>query len=174
MARHIAPTGVERFFGDNQIIVSKTDLKGRITYCNDVCRDIAGYPGNELVGQPHSILRHPAMPRSVFRLLWDAIEERREIFAYVVNLARNGDHYWVFAHVTPSFDASGNVVGYHSSRRVPSREIVRSVIEPLYRSLIEIERRPANAKQGLEDGMNALQGLLKEKGASYDEFVLTL
>lgn len=174
MARHIAPTGVERFFSDSQIIVSKTDLKGRITYCNDVCRDIAGYRCNELVGQPHSILRHPAMPRAVFKLLWDAIEAKREIFAYVVNLARNGDHYWVFAHVTPSFDANGTVVGYHSSRRVPDRATVRSVIEPLYRTLTDIERRPANAKQGLADSVAALQALLTEKGTTYDEFVLSL
>jgi hypothetical protein len=110
----------------------------------------------------------------VFKLLWDAIEAKREIFAYVVNLARNGDHYWVFAHVTPSFDANGTVVGYHSSRRVPDRATVRSVIEPLYRTLTDIERRPANAKQGLADSVAALQALLTEKGTTYDEFVLSL
>jgi PAS domain S-box-containing protein len=174
MAKHIPPTGVERFFGDNEIIVSKTDLKGRITYCNDICRDIADYSNGELVGQPHSILRHPDMPRTVFKLLWDSIQAKREIFAYVVNITKGGDHYWVFAHVTPSLDDNGDIVGYHSSRRVPNRNTVQNVIQPLYRQLADIERRPANAKQGLEDGYAALQDILKSKKASYDEFILTV
>jgi PAS domain S-box-containing protein len=174
MAQPIRPTGIERTFGDNDIIVSKTDLKGRITYCNDICRDIAGYRNGELVGQPHSILRHPDMPRCVFKQLWDAIQARREIFAYVVNLAKNGDHYWVFAHVTPSLDGRGEIVGYHSSRRVANRGTVQSVIVPLYRTLLDIEQRPANRKQGLEAGHAALQDTLKSKKVSYDEFILSV
>ena len=97
-------TGVERFFDKDEIIVSKTDLKGRMTYCNDVFLRIAGYTEQELLGQPHSIIRHPDMPRCVFKLLWDTIGAGKEIFAYVINRAKNGDHYWVLAHVTPSRD----------------------------------------------------------------------
>lgn len=174
MGRPVQPTGVERYFGENEIIVSKTDLKGKITYCNDICRNIAGYKNNELVGQPHSILRHPDMPRSVFKLLWDTIKAKREIFAYVVNIAKNGDHYWVFAHVTPSMDANGEIIGYHSNRRAPKRDAVENAVIPLYRQLCEIEQKSPNRKQGLEDGYQALTDLLKEKNVSYDEFVFAL
>ena len=99
-----APTGRERMFGEDEIIVSKTDLKGRITYANSVFLRVAGYAEEDVLGQPHSMIRHPGMPRAVFKLLWETIAGGREIFAYVKNMARDGDHYWVFAHVTPSFD----------------------------------------------------------------------
>lgn len=117
-------TGVEKSFGKDEIIVSKTDLKGRITYVNRVFMSVAGYEEDELLGEPHSLIRHPDMPRCVFKLLWDTIQAKNEIFAYVINRCKNGDHYWVHAHVTPNFDAQGAVVGYHSNRRVPDRRIV--------------------------------------------------
>src|ERR1017187_6768808 len=85
-------TGKERFFGEEEIFVSKTDLKGHITYANEVFLRVAGYDEEEVLGQPHSMIRHPAMPRCVFKLLWDQIQVGREIFAYVVNRAKTGDH----------------------------------------------------------------------------------
>ena len=113
------------------------------------------------------------MPRSVFKLLWDTIEARKEIFAYVKNMAKNGDFYWVFAHVTASFDAAGNIVGYHSNRRTPTREALGK-IEPLYRDLIAEEGRHADRKQGLQAATNMLLGALEQQGVSYDEFVFSL
>ena len=89
----IKPTGVERFFDDDDIIVSKTDLKGKITYANRVFSQVSGYTEPELIGQPHNLIRHPDMPRCVFKLLWDTVQDGREIFAYVVNLCKGGDHY---------------------------------------------------------------------------------
>ncbi|HMO11052.1 MAG TPA: PAS domain-containing protein, partial [Actinotalea sp.] len=112
----VMPTGVERTFGADEIIVSKTDPKGRITYANQVFLRVSGYREDEVVGQPHSIVRHPDMPRAVFALLWETIQAGREIFAYINNLAADGAHYWVFAHVTTS-RAGGALVGYHSNRR---------------------------------------------------------
>ena len=108
----IAPTTKELFFPQNEIVVSKTDLKGRITYANRTFCALAGYGEAELLGQPHSIVRHPDMPRAVFKQLWDAIHGGREIFAYVKNMAKTGDYYWVFAHVTPSYDESRNIVAF--------------------------------------------------------------
>jgi PAS domain S-box len=102
-------TGVERTFGTDEIIVSKTDPKGRIIYANEVFLRLAGYAESEIIGQPHSIIRHPDMPRCVFKLLWDTVQSGNEIFAYVVNRSKNGDHYWVLAHVTPTFDGQGNM-----------------------------------------------------------------
>lgn len=167
-------TGVERFFDKNEVIVSKTDLKGRITYANDVFQRIAGYTEQELLGQPHSIVRHPAMPRCVFKLLWDTLASGEEIFAYVINRSRNGDHYWVFAHVTPSFDEQGNIISYHSSRRVPRRDVIDGVITPLYKQLLDIENSFPNSKEGMAASFQAVLDLLNEKGVGYDELIFSL
>lgn len=166
-------TGIERRFEDNEIIVSKTDLKGRITYGNDVFIRISGYHENELLGQPHSIVRHPQMPRCVFKVLWDTIEARKEIFAYVINRAKNGDHYWVFAHVTADLDASGAIVGYHSSRRTADARAL-DAIRPIYAALLDEENRHANGKDGMRASTDVLLAQLAKQGVSYDQFVLGL
>ncbi|WP_428642206.1 PAS domain-containing protein [Roseibium sp.] len=174
MTKAVLLTGVERTFHDDEIIVSKTDLKGRITYANRVFLDIAGYTEKEVLGQPHSMIRHPAMPRCVFRLLWQTIEAGQEIFAYVINRAKNGDHYWVYAHVTPSFDETGRIIGYHSNRRVPDRTIVDDHIVPLYQALREEEARHASRKDGMFAGEQMILNMLGEAGLAYDEFVATI
>ncbi|MBI5364388.1 MAG: PAS domain-containing protein [Planctomycetes bacterium] len=163
------PTGVERRFGDEEIIVSKTDLRGRITYANEVFLRVAGYRAGEVLGQPHSLIRHPDMPRCVFQLLWDTIQKGDEIFAYVVNLAKSGDHYWVFAHVTPTFDERGAILGYHSNRRSPDRGAVER-IQPIYRQLLATERAHADKKAGIEAATRELHALLEKVGMSYGEF----
>lgn len=167
-------TGHERFFDKNEIIVSKTDLQGRILYANRVFMRVGLFEEKDLLGAPHSILRHPDMPRCVFKLLWDQIQVGHEIFAYVLNRAANGDHYWVLAHVTPSYDASGQINGYHSNRRVPARRTVDEVIIPTYKKLLEIEESHKNAKEGMAASHNFLINLLKEKGSTYDEFIFSL
>jgi len=169
----VTPTGRERKMGDDEIIVSKTNLKGHITYANDVFLKIADYTIEEAMDQPHSLVRHPDMPRCVFKLLWDYIQDGKEIFAYVVNLAKNGDHYWVFAHVTPSFDKKGNVVGYHSNRRKPTQSAV-DAISGVYKTLITEENKHKNRKDGMQAGFNLLVKILEEKGITYDELVLSL
>lgn len=167
-------TGVERFFGADEVIVSKTDLKGRMTYVNKVFLDVSGYTESELLGQPHSLIRHPQMPRSVFKLLWDTLGAGREIFAYVVNLSKNGDHYWVLAHVTPSRGKDGQIVGYHSNRRVPDRGVLHDVIIPLYQQILAEENKHANAKEGMQNGFALLQNTIKQKGMAYDELIFAL
>lgn len=174
MAKDLSTTGVECFFDESEIIVSKTNLKGWITYANRVFQRVAGYDERDLVGTPHSIVRHPKMPRCIFKLLWDTIETKKEIFAYVINRAKNGDHYWVFAHVTPSLDGGGNVIGYHSSRRVPDRRVIDDIIAPLYRTLLGEEAKHDDRKIGMAKSHGLLGNLLKEKGMGYDELVFAL
>jgi PAS domain S-box-containing protein len=169
----IAPTGRPAPFGEEELIVSKTDLKGRITYANKVFQRVAGYKLDELLGQPHSLIRHPAMPRCVFKLLWDTIEAKKEIFAYVLNLARSGDHYWVFAHVTPTLDAGGHVTGFHSNRRKPEPAQIEK-IKPIYDALLAEENAHADRKAGMMAGYNKLLATLAAKKVSYDEFVFSL
>lgn len=173
MARAIVPTNIEKHFDIGDIIVSKTDLKGRIIYANQVFLDIAGYREAEVVGQPHRIIRHPDMPRAVFRLLWDVVLDGREVFAYVKNMTKCGDHYWVFAHVTPSFGPGGEVAGFHSNRRVPKRSAIEAV-EPLYADLLRVEAQHQNGKEAVAAGLQHLQDVVKTKGSSYEEFVLAL
>ncbi|GJM03154.1 MAG: transcriptional regulator [Rhodomicrobium sp.] len=174
MADGVLTTGVERFFDDDQIIVSKTDLKGHITYTNKVFLDIAGYAEEEVLGQPHKLIRHPEMPRCIFKLLWETIESGSEVFAYVINRCKNGDHYWVYAHVTPSFDMNGTIIGYHSNRRVPQRDILTEAVIPLYKQLKATEDACNNRKDGLIASDNMVAALLAEKSMAYDEFVMTL
>ena len=172
--KKILPTGVERFFREDEVIVSKTDLKGRLTYVNRVFINISGYQEPELLGEPHSLIRNPEMPRSVFKLLWDTIGAGREIFAYVNNMSKNGDHYWVLAHVTPSFDKKGQIVGYHSNRRVPDRDVLNSTIIPLYKAVLEEENRHKNAKKGMQKSFEMLLDAVKQKGMNYDELIFAL
>lgn len=169
----IVPSGRERSFGDDEIIVSKTDLQGKITYANDVFIRVSGYEEHELLGAPHSIIRHPDMPRAVFKLLWDTLAAGREVFAYVNNMARDGDNYWVLAHVTPSFDRNGTIVGYHSNRRVPEPSKLEKV-KPLYAALLDAERRHADRRDGLVASVALLEATLASAGIAYDEWVWTL
>jgi PAS domain S-box-containing protein len=168
------PTNAERFFERDDIIVSKTDLKGRMTYVNQTFCRISGYVEHELLGQPHSLIRHPDMPRAVFKLLWDAILEGREVFAYVKNMAKTGDFYWVFAHVTPSFDAAGQVIGFHSNRRVPDRRVVSDIIAPFYADLLRTEQSRRNGKEALAAGYRQLTDFVTAKKVAYDELIFSL
>ncbi len=174
MGRAPTPTDTEVFFDKDDLIVSKTDLTGRITYANSVFCKVAGYTERELLGQPHSLIRHPDMPRCVFKLLWDTLEAGNEIFAYVKNLSRCGAYYWVFAHVTPSFDANRKIIGYHSNRRVPDRRVVTDVITPLYAALLAEEKKHRNGKDALAAGFQQLSGVVASKNMSYDQLVLSL
>jgi PAS domain S-box-containing protein len=167
-------TGHERTFSEDQVIVTKTDLKGHITYANEVFQSISDLTERDCLGAPHNLIRHPDMPRCVFDLMWKTIQDGREIFAYVLNRASNGDHYWVLAHVTPSFNDAGEITGYHSNRRKTGRGIVQEHIIPLYTQLRAEERRHERPKQALAASTEMLNSKLTELGLEYDRFVWTL
>lgn len=150
------------------ILASKTDIHGVITYCSSHFIDVAGYSEEELLGKPHSIVRHEKMPKIIFKLLWEQIKLGKEINAYVINRCKNGDFYWVFANVTPSFDARNTIIGFHSTRRKPSQTALQS-IKPLYETLRTIE-----AKEGVESAHKHITNLLAKKGVSYDEFIVSI
>lgn len=174
MVKILPLTGVERFFDDDDIIVSKTDLQGHLTYINRVFVNISGYTEDQIIGKPHSVIRHPDMPRSVFKTLWDTVQGGHEVFAYVNNRAKNGDNYWVYAHITPSWNQQNEVVGYHSNRRVPDRKILDDHVIPLYKQLKTAEDAAQNRKDGLTAGVESLQNILVEAGIAYDEFIATI
>lgn len=172
MKRKITPTSVERVMRENDFIVSMTDLKGRITYGNRIFIEFSRYSEAELLGAQHNIIRHPDMPRAVFKLLWDKIQAKQECFAYVKNMAKDGSFYWVFTNVTPMLDPAGNITGYFSVRRKPKLSGVQ-VASGLYAAMLEAEKKagPANA---IAASSKILTDLLTEKGISYDELVLAI
>lgn len=166
-------SGKEVFFDRSDLIVSKTDPQGRLTYTNHTFLEIAGYEESDCIGKQHNMIRNPNMPRAIFDLLWTTIAAGKEIFAYVVNSTKSGDHYWVIAHVTPS-KVNGQIVGYHSTRRVPNPETIRNAIIPLYDRLNGIEARNPSKKEGLSESVSALHQMLAEKNVTYDEFMAGL
>ena len=172
MKRQITPTAIERVMREDDFIVSMTDPKGRITYANRVFIEFSGYSEQELLGTQHNIIRHPDMPRAVFKLLWDKISNKEECFAYVKNMSKDGGFYWVFTNVTPTFDPAGNITGYFSVRRKPKLSGIEAVT-PLYAAMLEAEQKagPANA---IEASGKLLADVLKQKGLSYDQLVLAI
>ncbi len=172
MKPDVTPTNHEIVMADEDFIVSKTDLKGRITYANRVFMRIAGYAESELLDVQHNIIRHPDMPRGVFRLLWNVIESGQECFAYVKNMAKSGDFYWVYANVTMDRDADGRPMGYFSVRRKPSREGIEA-ITPVYQEMLRIERE-AGPRDAPDASLNWLLDVLKSKGSTYEEFIHSL
>ncbi len=157
---------MERILKQDDFIVSKTDKKGRITYVNRIFMDMAEYSEEELLGKPHSIIRHPDMPKAVFKLLWDQVQNKEEIFAFVLNRTKRGNDYWVYANVTPSLDERGNIIGYYSVRRKPNPKALE-IIKPLYAKMLNAER-----SGGMEASIKLLNDVLQDQGASYDEFII--
>jgi PAS domain S-box-containing protein len=173
MRTDIRPTGLERTFDEDEIIVSKTDTKGRLTYVNDVFLRVSAFAEEDLIGKPHNIIRHPDMPRAVFRLLWDTLGSGRELFAYIVNLAADGAHYWVLAHVTPTFGPGGQIVGFHSNRRTAAPGAL-ALVQPVYAELLREEQRHGSAPEAAAAGGRMFAERLAEQGFTYDEWVWSL
>ena len=140
-------------------IISETDAKGKITYCNDYFKEISGYTESELIGSPHNIVRHPDMPRVVFKLLWESISQGKNINAVVKNLAKDGRYYWIFTEfeIKKNTD-TGEIIGYNASRKTISKYVIE-VIAELYAKLLKIEK-----KDGIDASEDYLVKFLKEKG----------
>jgi len=123
MRTNLPVTQKEQRFDSSEKLVSTTDLKGTITHCNDVFVKVSGYTREELIGQPHNMVRHPDMPEAAFKILWETIKAGKPWMGLVKNRCKNGDHYWVHAYITPVTE-KGRVIGYESVRVCPSREDV--------------------------------------------------
>ena len=139
-------TGVEKVLQDSDVIVSKTDTKGLITYVNKTFCDISGFTEEELLGAPHNLVRHPDMPPAAFEDLWNTLKAGKSWKGLVKNRCKNGDHYWVEANANPIYE-NGRIVGYMSLRTKPAREAVE-FCENLYRKLREGNARGWTVKEG--------------------------
>jgi len=164
----INPTNNEKILGKDDFIVSKTNTKGIITYCNQIFMEMAQYDEKELVGVNHNLIRHPDMPRVAFKLAWEIIQSGNEFFGFVKNLQKNGGFYWVFTNITPDYDENANIVGYTSVRRKPNANAINTII-PIYKKLVELERGG-----DLRASEEFLMNFLKENNVTYDELIISL
>ena len=172
MKNRVTPSQNEKLMPKNAFIVSKSDLQGRVTYCNRILMQISGYSEPELLGKQHNVLRHPDMPRAIFNLLWETIASGKECFAYVKNLCKNGDYYWVFADITPDYDKENKISGYFSVRRTPKPDAIRE-ISALYQKMLEAEKA-AGAKDAVIAGTKVLNDHLLAGNQNYETFILNL
>ncbi|MGZ5006306.1 MAG: PAS domain-containing protein [Methylobacter sp.] len=170
--KDIVPTNKERVMRENDFIVSKTDLTGRIIYGNEIFIEFSGYSEEELLGSQHNIIRHPDMPRAVFKLLWDYLSEDKEIFAFVKNMSKDGGFYWVFTQVAPMRGADKQRAGYTSVRRKPNPKAI-PIVADVYRAMLEAERA-AGPKDAMAASGAVLSNILKDKGVTYEELVNAL
>ncbi|MDP3265291.1 MAG: PAS domain-containing protein [Sulfuricurvum sp.] len=132
--KHPAPINEEVFF-DGRSLISETDTKGIITFVNRKFSEMSGYSKEEVIGQPHSILRHPDMPKAAFEGMWKIIQEGKIWEGYVKNLRKDGKFYWVIVNIVPKKDEAGEIIGYIASRKVPDRNRIKS-IEQQYQQMI--------------------------------------
>lgn len=154
----IIPLEKEIKLENNRYLVSETDAKGVITYCNDYFTQISGYAKEELIGHQHNIIRHPDMPKVIFKLLWERIKSGKNINAVVKNLAKDGRYYWIFTEFKTRLDLDTNsVIGYTAHRKTISHDAVE-VISKLYAKLKEIEE-----KEDMETAQEYLNNYLQEK-----------
>ena len=164
----IIPNNNEKQLNKNDFIVSKTNTKGIITYCNEIFMKMVEYSEEELIGQPHNIIRHPDMPRIAFKVAWDLIQSGQEFFGFVKNLRKSGGYYWVYTNIQPDYGTNGQIIGYTSVRRKANPQALEIII-PLYSQLLQAEQTG-----GMQSSYAAIESLLQEKGMEYNELVIAL
>jgi PAS domain S-box-containing protein len=162
------PINEEIKLNHKKIIVSKTDKKGNILYVNDYFCEVTGYEPNDVIGLPHNIIRHPDMPRAIFYLMWQRIQNGENIIAVVKNLAKSGKYYWVTTDFETYRDVDGNIDSYIAFRRPASKRAIEGV-EDLYSAMLNIER-----EHGLKASLVYLEGFLDERHTNYNDFVSDL
>jgi len=160
----ITPTDVEQPVTSVDIIVSKGNEAGDITYANPIFFKLAGYTQGELLDKPHAIIRHPDMPKVVFKVLWEHLKTGQDTHTFVKNLAKDGSFYWVYAHVRVALNPDGSFRNYVSTRKTMSMG-ARAVIEPLYKKL-----RTAEDEGGIEASQTLMEEFLAANGASMATF----
>jgi PAS domain S-box-containing protein len=158
------PTDVEREVTAVDMIVSKANEAGDITYANPIFFKISGYTQGELLDQPHAILRHPDMPKVIFKYLWDNLKAGKEVYAYVKNLCKDGSYYWVLAQVRVAKNPDGSFRNYVSTRRCVNPE-TKEKVAALYADLKKVEE-----EEGVEAAEKALGDWLAQNGQSFETF----
>jgi PAS domain S-box-containing protein len=161
-----SPSDREVDWNKAKVLLSKTDTKGTILYANEAFIDVSGYDEFELIGQPHNVIRHPDMPKVIFKFLWDSIKANQNIHAIIKNMSKTGRYYWVITDFKIISDTDGEIVGYFGTRKSVPEDVIIKFIEPLYKKLLHIEEA-----SGIHASEEYLVGFLEERNKSYMEYV---
>ncbi|ATA91523.1 histidine kinase [Capnocytophaga canimorsus] len=167
----VKPVPVDRevVWDKTKTLISKTDKFGNIEYANDAFIEVSSYEDFELMSQPHSIIRHPDMPRVIFKILWDNLKAKKNFHAIIKNMAKTGRYYWVITNFEIKKDEADNIIGYVGYRKSVAESVIREHIEPLYKRLLKIEE-----VNGLDASEKYFLGYLEEKETSYYQFIANL
>ena len=163
------PTPIDREVGWNksQVVISETDVYGRITNVNDVFCNVCGYSPDEMIGQPHSIIRHPDMPKLIFKLLWDNLKAGNNFIGVIKNLAKSGEYYWVITDFEMRRDATGNITHYIARRKSVPKAVIENYVAPLYETLLKLEK-----VGGMELSARFFKNYLAKQGKDYIDFII--
>jgi aerotaxis receptor len=129
----------EEYLYDGSVIISQTDLKGVITYANRAFSKVSGYSVDELIGQPHNIIRHPDMPKSLFEKMWSTIKSGQAYNGLIKNLRKDGRYYWVDSEILPIKDDDGAITGYIAAQKSASHKDIQESEESYKKMLLAEE-----------------------------------
>jgi methyl-accepting chemotaxis protein len=163
------PINQEVVWDKTKTIISTTDKFGNITDVNQTFVDVCGYTANELIGKPHNIIRHPDMPKIIFKITWDNILAGRNFHAIIKNLSKSGKYYWVITDFEVGRNIMNEVVSITARRRAIPDYVVTDYIEPLYQTLLKLEKigdMPLSNRY--------FKGFLEKQGKSYIEYVMSI
>ena len=163
------PINQEVVWDKTKTIISTTDKFGNITDVNQTFVDVCGYTANELIGKPHNIIRHPDMPKIIFKITWDNILAGRNFHAIIKNLSKSGKYYWVITDFEVGRNIMNEVVSITARRRAIPDYVVTDHIEPLYQTLLKLEKigdMPLSNRY--------FKRFLEKQGKSYIEYVMSI
>lgn len=160
------PTGIENKLPPDKLIVSKTDPSGGIVSVSQTFTEISGYKESELITSAHSLLRHPDMPKVIFKIMWNRLNRGQGVKAVIKNLTKCGNHYWSLTSIEVKKDRESETVRNYIAYRSPINNRVKEEIESLYKLLREVE-----GNHSVEDAVNFLEGYLDERRVNYDEYM---
>ena len=165
------PTPIDREvqWDKTKTLISETDVKGTITNVNDVFCAVAHYSASELIGQPHNLIRHPDMPKLIFKLLWDNLKVGNNFVGVVKNLAKTGEYYWVVTDFEMRRDAMGNITHYIGRRKSVPEAAINNYLAPFYESLLKMEKIG-----GVELSSRFFKNYLTKQGKDYIDFVISI
>lgn len=163
------PVDREVVWDKTKIIVSETDSLGVITSVNNVFSEVSGYTTAELIGQPHNIIRHPDMPRIVFKMLWDNLKKGNNFFGIIKNMTKQGEYYWVITDFEMRRDTFGNITHYIGVRKAVPQSVITNHIAPFYETLLRLEKIG-----GMELSGRFFKNYLVKQGKDYTDFVIDI
>ena len=165
------PTPVDRAieWDKSKVLISETDANGTITNVNSVFSEVSGYSTEELIGQPHNIIRHPDMPKLIFKMLWENLKKGNNFVGVVKNLSKSGEYYWVVTDFEMRRDAEGNITHYIGRRKAVPKDAIDNYLAPFYESLLKLEKIG-----GVELSSRFFKNYLAKQGKDYIDFVISV